>query len=71
MNKSKKFSAYKSVARINSVSEYRLRAYLDQCVHNDVYEFTSKRDVATERLVEMLLAEKFTHRRSSDPSFPI
>jgi len=33
-------------------------------------DFISKNDVATERLVEMLLSGKFTHSRATDPAFP-
>jgi len=70
MRKSNKFPIYKSLQRINSVSEYRLRLHIDQAIHNDVMDFISKNDVATERLVEMLLSDKFAQRRATDPAFP-
>jgi hypothetical protein len=70
MNKAKKFPVYKSKVRSSSIPEYRLRAYLDQCAHNDFYGYVSRRDVSAERVVEMLLNDKFTHRRITDPSFP-
>ena len=70
MRKYNMFPIYKSLHRINSVSEYCLRLYIDQAIHNDVMDFISKNDVATERLVEMLLSGKFTHSRATDPAFP-
>jgi len=70
MNKINKFPVYKSLARINSISEYRVRVYLDQCIHNDVYEFATKHNVASERLIELLLDDEFTQRRVTDPSYP-
>ena len=70
MSKANKFPIYKSRVRSVSISDYRLRAYLDQCVHNDFYDYVSKRDISVERIVEMLLNDNFTHRRRTDPAFP-
>ena len=70
MRKSIKFHTYKSIAFQNSVSEYRIRAYIDQCTQDDVFDFLSKHDIAINRLIEMLLDDTFAHRRAYDPSFP-
>jgi len=70
MNKIIKFPVYKSLARTNSTSEYRLRAYLDQCIHDDVYDFVIKHNVVLERLIDLLLIDEFTHRRVSDSAYP-
>ena len=70
MNKAKKFPIYKSRHRLHSLSEYNLRAYIDRITHDDVTDFFIKRDVSVERLVEILLADKFIHRRITDPTYP-
>ena len=70
MRRADGFPIYKSRQRLHSLSEYRLKAYIDRTIHDDVMDFLFKHDASVERLAEMLISGVFIHRRTTDPTYP-
>jgi hypothetical protein len=60
------------IQKCNDASHIRhcIRTIKDVCLHDDVEDFLSKREVSIDRLVDKLLVNHFATLHHHDPNYP-
>jgi len=60
-----------SVRKANSLTRFSIRATRNDCLHDDMSCYLSRKQLDTSRLVDKLLNNDFVLARCTDPEYPV
>jgi hypothetical protein len=65
------YPIYVSKPKEHSFARFAMRTKKDTCLYNDAENFMAKRPANLNGLVNMLLDNRFSHARYTDPEYPM